>query len=55
MNSNLARIESFDVRDFEQWEGNWELVQGQPLAMTPSSNPLHQLTNGKLFSLLDGF
>ncbi len=53
MKSNLVRIESFDVRDFEQWEGDWELVHGQALAMTPSPKPLHQLTSGKLFSLLD--
>ncbi len=50
---NLAYTEHYTVADFEQWTGDWELVQGQPLAMTPSPSPQHQIISGKLFRQLD--
>jgi len=50
---NLAYTEHYTVADFEQWIGDWELVQGHPLAMTPSPSPRHQIISGKLFRQLD--
>ena len=31
-----------------QWEGNWEVIDGIPYAMSPSPVPLHQLVNMNL-------
>jgi Uma2 family endonuclease len=35
-------LEAYTVADYELWEGDWELIQGQPLAMTPSPGIRHQ-------------
>lgn len=48
-----AYAEHYTVADFQQWTGDWELIQGQPLAMTPSPSPQHQIVSGKLFRHLD--
>lgn len=53
MKSGLPYVEHYDFTDYEQWEGDWELIHGTAHAMTPSPKPLHQLISGKLFSLLD--
>lgn len=39
--------EHYTVEDYRQWEGDWELIQGMPYAMTPSPGLTHQvcLTN----------
>ncbi len=33
----------YTVRDYEKWEGNWELIEGIPYALA-SPSPLHQRT-----------
>jgi Uma2 family endonuclease len=38
--------------DYEQWEGNWELWQGIPIATGPSPFGPHQALAAKLVSLL---
>jgi Uma2 family endonuclease len=39
----LARvIEYYTYDDYKQWEGNWELIDGIPLAMSPAPMRIHQ-------------
>lgn len=37
--------------DYCQWEGNWELIEGMPYAMSPAPVPAHQTINANLFSV----
>jgi Uma2 family endonuclease len=32
----------YTIKDWETWEGRWELIHGMPYAMTPAPNPDHQ-------------
>ncbi|MEA3405044.1 MAG: Uma2 family endonuclease [Pseudomonadota bacterium] len=34
--------EHYSVRDYQLWEGDWELIYGAPYAMAPSSSISHQ-------------
>ncbi|MFP4035590.1 MAG: Uma2 family endonuclease, partial [Desulfovermiculus sp.] len=36
------QLEEYTATDYEQWQGDWELIQGRPVAMTPSPGFLHQ-------------
>ena len=45
-------IEAYSVADYQTWEGDWELIYGQPLAMTPSPGVLHQRVNSALHAQL---
>ncbi len=45
--------EHYTVKDYEQWEGDWELIDGSPYAMAPSPMVTHQSVNGKIFIELD--
>ena len=38
----------YSYRDYEAWEGRWELIRGIPFAMSPSPNLRHQKINTKL-------
>lgn len=40
--SALPAIETYTVLDYLQWEGDWELIYGQPMAMAPSPAFEHQ-------------
>lgn len=42
----------YTYEDYCQWEGNWELIEGMPYAMSPAPVPQHQSVNGNLYSLL---
>lgn len=50
-------LETYTVPDYQTWEGDWELIYGQPLAMTPSPGVLHQrissAIHAQLFSALE--
>jgi Uma2 family endonuclease len=35
-------METYTVKDYLQWEGDWELIYGQPMAMAPSPGLTHQ-------------
>jgi hypothetical protein len=37
------------------WEGDWELIDGAPYAMSPSPEMTHQFTGGSLFSPTSAF
>ena len=39
---DLVYREHYTVRDYQSWEGNWELIYGAPYAMAPSSNISNQ-------------
>jgi len=46
MSSNALRIDDlphYSYDDYVQWEGNWEIINGIPYAMTPSPSKKHQL------------
>jgi Uma2 family endonuclease len=38
----LAYNEHCTVRDYQLWEGDWELIRGAPYAMAPSQSISHQ-------------
>jgi len=38
----LAYVEKYTSKDYEQWEGDWELIYGDPYAMSPSPMVTHQ-------------
>ena len=39
----LARvIEHYTYDNYKEWEGNWELIDGVPLAMSPAPMRIHQ-------------
>ncbi len=38
----------YTVKDYEKWEGDWELIEGFPYALA-SPSVKHQLVGGKLF------
>ena len=42
----MQAIETYTYSDYEQWQGDWELVNGMPLAMTPSPGMPHQILSG---------
>ncbi|MRI58591.1 MAG: Uma2 family endonuclease [Epsilonproteobacteria bacterium] len=38
----MCAIEYYTYEDYKQWEGDWELIYGQPVAMAPSPMITHQ-------------
>lgn len=40
----------YTYQDYCQWEGNWEIIDGIPYAMSPAPVPAHQWVNGNLFT-----
>ena len=45
----VAAIEHYTLDDYRHWEGDWELIRGMPLAMSPSPTIEHQRVSGRLF------
>jgi len=48
-----AYEEHYTYEDYEQWEGDWEIIDGFPYAMSPKPMIKHQQTSGRIFSELD--
>ena len=46
-------IEHYTLDDYRRWKGDWELIQGIPLAMAPSPAIEHQRLSGRIYSQLD--
>ena len=46
-------IETYTVQDYLQWEGDWELIHGQPVSMAPSPAFGHQQLSAAIFRQLD--
>lgn len=51
--SHLAELETYTVRDYLQWDGDWELIHGQPVAMSPSPAIEHQVASMAIARQLD--
>ena len=45
----LAYQEYYTLEDYQYWEGNWELIEGMPYAMSPSPSVTHQTISGNIF------
>ena len=45
-------VPKYTVEDYEQWEGEWELWNGVPVAMSPSPIRDHQITIRNLLILI---
>ncbi len=45
-------IPSYTVEDYEHWEGDWELWEGLPVAMSPSPRRDHQAVIGNLLLMI---
>ncbi len=39
---------NYKFEDYLQWEGNWELIDGVPYAMSPSPTKKHQLVSANI-------
>ena len=46
-------MEIYTVQDYLQWEGDWELIYGQPMAMAPSPGLTHQALSMTIARQLD--
>jgi Uma2 family endonuclease len=52
MSSAHRYLPSYTVKDYQGWEGDWELWQGIPVSMTPSLFGLHQKVAVRLITEL---
>ena len=43
----------YTISDWEQWEGDWELIGGRPYAMSPSPTIKHQYPGVRLVRYID--
>jgi len=43
----------YTYEDYKHWEGRWELIEGEPYAMSPAPMPKHQKISNKIGRLLD--
>jgi len=44
----MCAIEYYSYEEYCQWEGNWELIKGVPLAMAPAPMITHQIIAGNI-------
>ncbi|NPA29128.1 MAG: Uma2 family endonuclease [Epsilonproteobacteria bacterium] len=45
--------EFYTIEDYDKWEGDWELIEGRPYAMSPAATVIHQRIAFGLMKLLD--
>ncbi len=48
----FAYHEHYTVQDYQQWEGDWELINGMPYAMSPAPTLSHQIVAGNILTEL---
>ncbi len=48
----LAYHEHYTVEDYNQWKGDWELIEGAPYAMAPSPTVNHQYVAGRILAII---
>jgi len=48
----LAYQEHYTFDDYQRWEGNWELIEGMPYAMSPSPTVTHQTVSFNIASAI---
>lgn len=46
-------IPTYTINDWKLWEGDWELIKGNPVAMSPSPLNKHQLMGGDLHTFFN--
>ncbi len=46
-------LPNYSYKDYEQWEGRWELIDGIPYAMSPAPNARHQRISARLARYFD--
>ncbi len=46
-------IQLYTYKDYKLWKGDWELIAGHPVAMSPSPKPIHQRIARKMVVLFD--
>ena len=46
---SVAAILNYTYDDYKQWEGEWELIDGVPIAMAPAPTKRHQRLAGGIF------
>ncbi len=44
-------LPNYRYRDYLNWEGRWELIEGIPYAMSPMPSPRHQELAGKVHAI----
>lgn len=50
MSSAVKILPHYTYEDWVRWEGQWELIDGIPYAMSPAPVPKHQRIGGNLFT-----
>ena len=45
-------VESYTYDDYKLWEGDWELIEGQPVSMAPAPMIKHQSLAGRFIQLI---
>ena len=48
----VQAIETYDYEDYKLWKGDWELINGLPLAMSPSPMREHQKIGAEFVTFL---
>jgi Uma2 family endonuclease len=44
-------LPQYTYKDYEKWEGDWELIKGFPYAMSPAPQRRHQYVGGQFVTL----
>ncbi len=42
ISDKILELDTYTYKDYKLWEGDWELINGHPQAMTPSPKYEHQ-------------
>ncbi len=50
MSATIKILPYYTYEDYERWEGQWELIDGIPYAMSPLPVPKHQRVAGNLLT-----
>ncbi len=48
----MGAIKHYSYDDYAQWKGDWELIYGYPVMMTPSPVITHQMVAGSIYAEL---
>lgn len=40
--SHIELLPRYDYKDYLRWEGDWELIEGMPVSMSPAPTRIHQ-------------
>ena len=55
LGTKIFEPERYTYNDYKLWEGNWELVNGYPYAMSPSPKREHQRFSSKFHRTVSAF